>query len=76
MDHVRMISVPEDGLCTVLDALGPIIKGREMARRSYREHGDVGSRNVAARSMQDTMVLRWWQEACKIVGKEPDLRYW
>lgn len=73
---VRTIAVPEDGLRVTLSALAPIIKGREMARRSYSEHAEANPRHIAARSMQDTIVLRWWQQTCKIVGMDADLTNW
>ena len=76
MDHVRMVSVPEEGLRTVLDVLAPVIKGRELGRMSYHEHREVGSRFTGARTTQDKLLLSWWRQTCAILGVDADLTGW
>ncbi len=76
MDDARVVSVPESGLRTALTMLGPIIAGRERAKRTYRENRTAGARITPARTPSEAQLLQWWRETCRIVGISDDLRDW
>ena len=69
------VSVPEDGLRTMLRFVGEELHRQDMGRRSYREQGGPSNgRHIAAMTMRFRILRGWWSEACRAVGMSDDLR--
>ena len=76
MNVDTMVSVPEDWLRVALRTLGPVIRGREAGRLSYKENRGTSPRRIVARTDEDRALLAGWREACRALGLDDDLRHW